>query len=74
VKGPRSQDSASSAEVGQAARLAAIDVLTATTTRGRRPRDRFAHLHLIGEALRYWLVPRWKRGDRLVYTRIGEQQ
>jgi hypothetical protein len=29
--------------------------------RGRGPRDHFAHLHLIGEALRSSVVPRWKR-------------
>lgn len=28
--------------------------------RGRGPRDHFAHLYLIGEALRSWVVPRWK--------------
>jgi hypothetical protein len=29
--------------------------------RGQGPKDHFAHLHLIGEALRSWVVPRWKR-------------
>ena len=42
--------------------------------RGRGPRDHFAHLHLIGEVLRSWVVPRWKRADRLVYTHAGEQR
>lgn len=41
--------------------------------RGQGPRDHFQHLHLIGETLRSWVVPRWKRDDRLVYTLAGEQ-
>lgn len=41
--------------------------------RGRGPKDHFEHLYLIGEALRSWVVPRWKREDRLVYTLAGEQ-
>ena len=41
--------------------------------RGRGPRDHFEHLYLIGEVLRSWVVPRWKREDRLVYTLAGEQ-
>jgi hypothetical protein len=28
--------------------------------RGQGPRDHFDHLHLVGEVLRFWLVPRWK--------------
>ncbi len=40
--------------------------------RGRDPRDHFAHLYLIGEVLQSWVVPRWKRQDRLVYTLAGE--
>ena len=42
--------------------------------RGRGPHDHIAHLHLIGRALRTWVVPRWKRTDRLVYTLAGEQR
>ena len=41
--------------------------------RGGGPRDHFNHLYLIGEALTGWVVPRWKREDRLVYTLAGEQ-
>jgi len=41
--------------------------------RGRGPKDHFEHLYLIGEVLRSWVVPRWKREDRLVYTLAGEQ-
>ncbi|MBX3190045.1 MAG: hypothetical protein KF819_23670 [Labilithrix sp.] len=41
--------------------------------RGQGPRDHFDHLYLVGEALRSWVVPRWKRDDRLVYTLAGEQ-
>jgi len=41
--------------------------------RGAGPRDHFEHLYLLGEALRSWVVPRWKRDDRLVYTLAGEQ-
>lgn len=41
--------------------------------RGRGPKDHFEHLHLIGEVLRSWVAPRWKREDRLVYTLAGEQ-
>ena len=41
--------------------------------RGGGPRDHFNHLYLIGEALRTWVVPRWKREERLVYTLAGEQ-
>jgi hypothetical protein len=41
--------------------------------RGAGPRDHFNHLHLIGETLRSWVVPRWKREDRLVYTLVSEQ-
>lgn len=41
--------------------------------RGQGPRDHFQHLYLIGEALRSWVVPRWKRDDRLVYTLASEQ-
>jgi hypothetical protein len=42
--------------------------------KGQGPRDHFAHLHLIGEVLRSWVVPRWKRQDPLVYTLAGEQR
>jgi hypothetical protein len=35
--------------------------------RGAGPRDHFDHLHLIGDALRSWLVPRW-------YTPGGERR
>jgi hypothetical protein len=41
--------------------------------RGAGPKDHFEHLYLLGEALRSWVVPRWKRDDRLVYTLAGEQ-
>ena len=41
--------------------------------RGRGPKDHFEHLHLIGEVLRAWVAPRWKREERLVYTLAGEQ-
>jgi hypothetical protein len=41
--------------------------------RGAGPRDHFEHLHLLGEVLRSWVVPRWKRDERLVYTLAGEQ-
>ena len=41
--------------------------------RGRGPRDHFDHLYLIGEVLRFWVVPRWKREPRLVYTMASEQ-
>jgi hypothetical protein len=41
--------------------------------KGRGPKDHFEHLHLLGEALQTWVVPRWKREDRLVYTLAGEQ-
>ena len=41
--------------------------------RGRGPKDHFEHLYLIGEVLRSWVAPRWKREDRLVYTLAGEQ-
>ncbi len=34
--------------------------------RGAGPRDHFDHLHLIGDTLRSWLVPRW-------YTASGER-
>jgi len=41
--------------------------------RGQGPRDHFEHLYLIGQVLRSWVVPRWKREERLVYTLVGEQ-
>ena len=41
--------------------------------KGRGPRDHFQHLYMIGEVLRSWVVPRWKREDRLVYTLASEQ-
>ena len=41
--------------------------------RGAGPRDHFEHLYLLGDVLRAWVVPRWKRDDRLVYTLAGEQ-
>ena len=41
--------------------------------RGGGPRDHFNHLYLLGEGLSAWVVPRWKREDRLVYTLAGEQ-
>jgi hypothetical protein len=41
--------------------------------RGAGPKDHFEHLYLLGEVLRSWVVPRWKRDDRLVYTLAGEQ-
>ncbi len=41
--------------------------------KGGGPRDHFEHLHLLGEALQTWVVPRWKREDRLVYTLASEQ-
>ena len=40
--------------------------------RGAGPRDHFEHLYLLGEVLRSWVVPRWKRDDRLVYTLASE--
>ena len=40
--------------------------------RGAGPRDHFEHLYLLGEVLRSWVVPRWKRDDRLVYTLARE--
>jgi hypothetical protein len=42
--------------------------------KGRGPRDHFQHLYMIGQTLRSWVVPRWKRADRLVYTLTGEQR
>jgi hypothetical protein len=36
--------------------------------RGTGPRDHFDHLHLVGEVLRNWLVPRWSAGGSRVYT------
>jgi hypothetical protein len=39
--------------------------------RGGGPRDHFEHLYLIGEVLRSSVVPRWKRQERVVYTRAG---
>lgn len=39
--------------------------------RGAGPQDHFDHLHLVGQVLRSWLVPRWGR-DR--YTPAGEQR
>lgn len=42
--------------------------------RGGGPRDHFAHLHLVGEVLKSWVVPEWKRRERLVYTLAGEQR
>lgn len=41
--------------------------------RGRGPKDHFQHLYLIGEVLRSWVVPRWNRSPRAVYTLAGEQ-
>ena len=41
--------------------------------KGRGPKDHFEHLYLIGEVLRSWVVPRWKREERLVYTLASEQ-
>jgi hypothetical protein len=40
--------------------------------RGQGPRDHFDHLHLIGEVLRNWLVPRWSADRSRVYTPAGE--
>jgi hypothetical protein len=40
--------------------------------RGAGPRDHFEHLYLLGEVLKSWVVPRWKRDERLVYTLAGE--
>jgi hypothetical protein len=40
--------------------------------RGVGPRDHFDHLHLVGEVLRNWLVPRWNAGGSRVYTPAGE--
>lgn len=42
--------------------------------RGRGPHDHFDHLHLIGDALRNWVVVRWKRESRVVYTMGGERR
>ena len=41
--------------------------------RGAGPRDHFDHLYLLGDVLRSWVVPRWKRDERRVYTLAGEQ-
>ena len=41
--------------------------------KGRGPRDHFQHLYVLGEVLRSWVAPRWKREDRLVYTLASEQ-
>ncbi|MDB4940902.1 MAG: uncharacterized protein JWP97_436 [Labilithrix sp.] len=41
--------------------------------RGRGPHDHFEHLYLVGEGLQAWVLPRWKREERLVYTLAGEQ-
>ncbi len=41
--------------------------------RGGSPRDHLEHLHLIGSVLGTWVVPRWKREARFVYTLAGEQ-
>lgn len=40
--------------------------------RGIGPRDHFDHLHLVGEVLRSWLVPRWSPEGSRVYTPAGE--
>lgn len=40
--------------------------------RGQGPRDHFDHLHLVGEVLRNWLVPRWSADGSRVYTPRGE--
>ena len=40
--------------------------------RGQGPRDHFDHLHLVGEVLRNWLVPRWNTDRSRVYTPAGE--
>lgn len=40
--------------------------------RGQGPRDHFDHLHLVGQVLRSWLVPRWKMDRSRVYTPAGE--
>lgn len=40
--------------------------------RGEGPRDHFDHLHLVGEVLRNWLVPRWNTDRSRVYTPAGE--
>lgn len=42
--------------------------------RGVGPQDHFDHLYLVGEALRSWLVVRWKTDRRVVYTAGGEQR
>lgn len=36
--------------------------LHVTGFRGAGPRDHFDHLHLLGESLRTWIVPGWRRG------------
>jgi hypothetical protein len=40
--------------------------------RGQGPRDHFDHLHLVGEVLRNWVVPRWNTDRSGVYTPAGE--
>jgi hypothetical protein len=39
---------------------------------GVGPRDHFDHLHLVGEVLRNWLVPRWNTDRSRVYTPASE--
>ena len=41
--------------------------------RGAGPKDHFKHLYLVGEVLVSYVVPRWKRDERQVYTLAGEQ-
>jgi hypothetical protein len=40
--------------------------------RGQGPRDHFDHLHLVGEVLRNWVVPRWNTDRSGVYTPASE--
>lgn len=42
--------------------------------RGTGPHDHFDHLHLVGEVLASWLVPRWKKDGRVGYTSLGEER
>ncbi len=40
--------------------------------RGAGPRDHFDHLHLLGEALRTWVVPTWRRPSAVVVGHVGQ--
>lgn len=40
--------------------------------RGAGPRDHFDHLHLLGEALRTWVVPAWRRPEAVMVGQASE--